>query len=177
MIDFPPHPLQPVPAVDYGRLAEMAEEIWKSYYPGIITMEQCDYMLERMYSEDQISSDIARGIVYCWITDQERDWGFAAFGPLQQGNICEIHKIYLLDAARGRGLGKSAMIAIETHAAGAGATELELRVNRENTGAIAFYEAFGFRRHAEDCKDIGNGYVMDDFILRKRILSGHDLSS
>jgi ribosomal protein S18 acetylase RimI-like enzyme len=47
---------------------------------------------------------------------------------------------------------------------GLGGTALELNVNKKNP-AILFYEHLGFYREKEVVIDIGNGFVMDDYIM------------
>jgi ribosomal protein S18 acetylase RimI-like enzyme len=39
-----------------------------------------------------------------------------------------------------------------------------LNVNRFNP-AVSFYEKYGFRTVKEEVIDIGNGFVMDDFVM------------
>ena len=50
------------------------------------------------------------------------------------------------------------------NAAAGGAREVHLRVNKANRRAIAAYERAGFRLDRPDVRDIGGGFVMDDFI-------------
>jgi diamine N-acetyltransferase len=57
------------------------------------------------------------------------------------------------------------------HAARAGARRLILRVNRHNRVALSAYAKFGFRVYAEDVLDIGNGFVMDDFLMELQLCS------
>ena len=49
-----------------------------------------------------------------------------------------------------------------------GGTELELNVNKYNS-AIAFYKKKNFRIIKEELIDIGEGYVMDDYVMRKAL--------
>jgi len=49
------------------------------------------------------------------------------------------------------------------------ASGLELRVNRANSTAIAAYQRNGFETVAELCSEIGEGYVMDDFVMRRAL--------
>ena len=44
---------------------------------------------------------------------------------------------------------------------------MTLRVNRNNINAVAAYERFGFGIVATNKKDIGGGYVMDDYLMLK----------
>ena len=59
-----------------------------------------------------------------------------------------------------------ALAEIASLVAAAGASSLELRVNRGNVAAIGFYRKNGFTVHAEDRREIGNGFVMDDYLMR-----------
>jgi ribosomal protein S18 acetylase RimI-like enzyme len=43
-----------------------------------------------------------------------------------------------------------------------------LNVNKRNI-AIRFYESIGFAITNEEVIDIGNGFVMDDFVMEKTI--------
>jgi ribosomal protein S18 acetylase RimI-like enzyme len=42
-------------------------------------------------------------------------------------------------------------------------------VNKRNPGAISFYKAAGFTIAREAVFDIGSGFVMDDYIMEKRL--------
>jgi ribosomal protein S18 acetylase RimI-like enzyme len=44
---------------------------------------------------------------------------------------------------------------------------LMLAVNKHNRNAIAAYNKYGFRIAESVVKDIGGGFVMDDYIMRK----------
>jgi len=52
----------------------------------------------------------------------------------------------------------------------AGATALQLNVNRMNAAKI-FYEKLGFTVLYEEDIAIGNGYFMNDYIMEKKIES------
>jgi ribosomal protein S18 acetylase RimI-like enzyme len=45
---------------------------------------------------------------------------------------------------------------------------LTLNVNRDNS-ALYFYEKMGFLKIGEENIPIGNGYLMEDFILEKKL--------
>ena len=44
-----------------------------------------------------------------------------------------------------------------------------LNVNRNNTKAIRAYERAGWHVAEEIVADIGNGYVMDDYVMSKQL--------
>lgn len=149
-------------------LREMARLIWPVAYAGIIPTSQIDYMLEWMYAEETIRREIAEeSIAYHWIIADGEKIGFLAAGPISGGEPCALHKCYLLPDRQRCGHGGSAIRALATLVSAAGATSLVLRVNRHNTPAIAFYRKNGFDVHAEDCRTIGGGFVMDDYLMRR----------
>ena len=84
----------PVGPGDVERIAALAREIWFAHYPGIIGIEQIEYMLRQRY---------------------------------------------------------------------------EPSLNRNNRSAIAAYGKHGFEIRDTAVKDIGGGFVMDDYIMEKRL--------
>lgn len=147
----------------------MAARIWPIAYGAILSQAQLDYMLDWMYSPQALRRDIAGGVSFLWITKGGERIGFFAHGPVLPDLRCELHKCYVLPTAQGQGYGSAAMEMLLQQLSTLGATMVDLRVNRHNAPAIGFYKKNGFYLLAEDCKDIGGGYVMDDFILRKNL--------
>jgi ribosomal protein S18 acetylase RimI-like enzyme len=49
-----------------------------------------------------------------------------------------------------------------------GIETIELNVNKYNS-AVSFYEKMGFERIREMVLDIGQGYVMDDYVMQLRL--------
>jgi len=145
----------------------MAREIWPAAYGQMISAEQIDYMLGWMYAPQRLLAEITDGIAYRWIVRDGERIGFAAFGPVRHGAACPLHKCYLLPSSQGYGAGSEAMVLLCAEAAAAGATRLDLRVNRHNTPAIGFYLKNGFAITGEDCLDIGGDFAMDDYLMGK----------
>jgi diamine N-acetyltransferase len=69
---------------------------------------------------------------------------------------------------QGKGVGKAFVNAIADIARRNNNDKLLLNVNRYNK-AILFYEAIGFTKLREEDIDIGNGYLMEDYIMLKNI--------
>ena len=44
--------------VDIPQIQELAKKSWNSAYQNIISQDQIDYMLQQMYSEEEISSHL-----------------------------------------------------------------------------------------------------------------------
>lgn len=153
---------------DAEAIAEMAARIWPSAYGAILAPEQIAYMLDRMYAPEQLRRDVAEGVGFFWVLHRGKRTGFLAAGPVS-GGIGPLHKCYLLPEAQGQGIGSAALALLCGRLASAGAKTVELRVNRHNAAAIAFYRKNGFAIHAEDCRPIGGGYAMDDYLMRREL--------
>ncbi|MEX2580968.1 MAG: GNAT family N-acetyltransferase [Verrucomicrobiales bacterium] len=146
---------------------EMARRIWPDAYREIISEAQIRYMLDRMYSPSVIAREIeAESIRYFWIVGGDEKLGFLAAGPFEAERRSFLHKCYVLPAFVNRGHGSRGLSLLIAKLREASATGIELRVNRGNARAIAFYRRNGFAIVAEDCLDIGAGFAMDDFVMR-----------
>lgn len=153
-----------------AEIAGMARRIWPDAYRGIISEEQIDYMLGWMYAPEEIAREITEeGVRYFWIGSSGENVGFLSVGPVRPRERAYLYKCYLLCENHGRGIGSRALGALVDFLAEAGISELELRVNRHNSTAISFYEKNGFLTVAEDRADIGGGFAMDDFIMRRAV--------
>jgi ribosomal protein S18 acetylase RimI-like enzyme len=159
--------LSPVASDELPLVSEMAARIWPEAYRDIITPEQIQHMLTSMYSSEAMIKDIAEGISYDWILCEDEPVGFLAAGPVRYGVECYLHKCYVMPEAQGSGSGKAALQLLFARLREAGTPLLKLRVNRKNSRAIGFYQSFGFSIEAEDVLEIGEGYVMDDYIMAK----------
>lgn len=75
--------------------------------------------------------------------------GFATYAQFRGGDgyrLTQEHAIYLSEAARGRGLGKALLSAVEDHAREAGNYALIAGISGENAGGLGFHQAMGFQQ-------------------------------
>ena len=157
---------------DLPAISELAGVIWRACYPGIITHEQIDYMLARMYSLDVLRDEIrSQGIRYDQLQVDGKPAGFASYGPTAEAGVMKLHKLYLLPELHGRGLGSRLLRHVECEVHSKGARRLILSVNKRNTQAIAAYQRNGFITADSVVTDIGGGFVMDDYIMAKELAS------
>lgn len=148
-------------------VSQLAREIWRDHYIPIIGAGQVEYMLERFQSIDAIQSQLAVGYVYFLLQSGHRAFGYFSILALPAQNTLQISKLYVRKQYRDLGLGKRIMTFIEQICQLENLEQLQLTVNRHNSAAIRFYLHNGFIHTNSQVLDIGNGYVMDDFIMCK----------
>ncbi|MEM1294314.1 MAG: GNAT family N-acetyltransferase [Verrucomicrobiota bacterium] len=161
---------QPASPGDAIVVRQMAEEIWYLCYPGIITQQQIDFMLDWMYAPEKLADEIADPeIEFGFLVQDDDAVGYASYGPENPGDrkAGHLHKFYLHPRKHGQGLGSAALREIIRLARSQGYESLSLRVNRANQAAVRCYEHCDFVIEREVCSDIGNGFVMDDFWMSR----------
>lgn len=70
----------------------------------------------------------------------------------------------MVPESKGKGLGKFALNYLKNHVSENDNERIILNVNKYNN-AKDFYESQGFKVYEEGVFDIGNGYVMDDYLM------------
>jgi GNAT superfamily N-acetyltransferase len=150
---------------DVPLIQELTNQIWPATYLSILTQEQIDYMIAEMYSTEELTRQLHAGITFLLLWDGDHAIGFAAYDIAAAG-LCKLHKIYLHPAYQGKGAGKFLINTVINNVTEAGGQLLELNVNRYNK-ARYFYEKVGFEICEEKDINIGNGYWMNDFVMRK----------
>jgi len=161
--------ITPATTDDIGEVQRLADEIWHRHYPGIITVEQIDYMLGVGYSRDALAKfldDANAGLALA-----RRDGvpvGFVAWRP-DAGGAMKLERLYVLPQYHGEGIGRALIDHVVSHARTARCSSLRLNVNRGNAKAIRAYERCGFAILESGDFPIGNGFVMEDFIMVRDI--------
>lgn len=125
-------------------------------------------MLELMYSSESLLKQMEEQhheFILCY--DGNKAVGFASFSNVGEG-MFKLHKIYILPDRQGRGIGRFMIDHIIRAIREKGAVALDLNVNRHNPARF-FYERLGFEIIREEDIDIGNGYWMNDFVMRKQL--------
>ena len=150
---------------DIPLIRDLAEKSWKSAYAELLSKEQIDYMLAEMYSVEEISAHLQnRNYHYYLILNENIAEGFIGFEHHYEPKTTKLHRIYLLENAKGKGFGKTALNFIKKQTSESGDSRIILNVNKENS-AKSVYESQGFNIYEEGVFDIGNGFVMDDYLM------------
>lgn len=146
------------------RTAEMASDIWHECFEGIISDEQIDYMVDNYQSFAAIKRQVSAENYeyYNFVLDGTRIGYFAV--AVQPDSTLFLSKLYIYKQYRGNGYASRAFEFIKQLAKQKSCKSIWLTVNRHNYGAIKVYEAFGMKVIREQVTDIGNGFVMDDYV-------------
>lgn len=148
---------------------DLAYQIWPSTFATILTEKQIDYMLTWMYSLEKLKSCHAAGHVFYSVEWKGEAVGFFHLqkNEPETGDL-RIHKLYLLPNLQGTGLGRKMINEIDGLGQKWGLNQLHLNVNRFNK-ATQFYLHLGFQIERSEDIDIGEGYLMEDYVLTKSI--------
>lgn len=150
-------------------VACLAREIWNEHYPPIIGQAQVDYMLQKFQSEAAITAEMASGARYFLMLYQGGPAGYFAFRPELEERRMFLSKLYVRRKLRRRGLARHALKFVEEECRRLGLNRIYLSVNKYNEPAIAAYQRLGFDKAGARVVDIGGGFVMDDWIMEKRL--------
>lgn len=155
---------------DIKTIQEITNITWPITYGEILSQTQLDYMLGLFYSHEALAKQIEnKEQLFYLILDSEAVIGFIGIEHQYKNEaITKIHKIYLLPETQGKGYGKKVFDFIEELALENNSKQLLLNVNRFNT-ALNFYKKLGFEIKETVDIEIGNGYLMEDYVMGKTL--------
>lgn len=157
---------------EQARLAELAERIWTDYWPALIGADQTRYMIDQFQSLPAIRRDMAEHAYEYWFVraaDDGRVVGYTG-GHVEPGtNRFFVSKIYLLPEERGKHFASAIIRFYEHLCRERGLDALYLTVNKGNELGIRAYLGNGFKTIEAVESPIGEGFVMDDYIMEKRV--------
>lgn len=154
--------LIPASEGDISTISDLAKTIWNQYYPEIISQEQIDYMLEKMYSAESLKEQLTKkGHLFYFIRYDKHNLGFISVHRESEYNWF-INKFYLDQRQAQKGMGTAAFDELLKIIP---AEKISLTVNRQNYKSINFYFKNGFKIDRVADFDIGNGFVMNDFVM------------
>jgi len=168
---------------DRDFIRSVSERTWPSTYGHIISQAQIDFMLDWMYSDASLEKQMHTGCEFYIASIKKENglWdavGFCSVSPEEEeeNNSTEkvagskahkLNKLYVLPSSQGTGAGKALLNKSIEVAKAAGSSSIFLQVNKLNN-AYTFYLKKGFIKEREFKFDIGNGFFMDDYVMRLR---------
>lgn len=162
--------LDPLTEAGFGTVAALADTIWRSHYGTMISMAQIDYMLDGRYTADNLRRYVDSDARWLWLLRVDGEAvGYCSCSLGEGDDEMKLEQLYLLPALHGRGLGGRMLRHVEAMCRARRRNVLWLTVNKGNAGSIAVYRKAGFTVRCEAVFDIGHGYVMDDYVMEKRL--------
>ncbi len=152
-----------------SEVVELAREIWTDHYAPIIGQAQVNYMLDKFQSERAIAAQLEDGYEYYTVSHGGRIVGYLAIVPDADTNMLMISKIYVLSSEHDQGFGRAMLEFAQDICRERRISTLYLTVNKNNKNSIAWYIRMGFKNVGSIVKDIGGGFLMDDYRMEKII--------
>ena len=166
--------LDAMTAADFEALARLGEAIWRAHYTRIIGSAQIDYMLAGRYAPEKLSLYLNADNRWLMLLRSDsptgsRAVGYCSYALTENHAEMKLEQLYLLPELHGKGLGRLMLRHVEEQARAQGRNILTLQTNKRNAAAIVFYRKAGFTVREEAVFDIGNGFVMDDYVMEKAL--------
>lgn len=153
---------------DIGTICEIANKTWFITYKNILSTKQLDYMFEMMYSETALEHQlIDKKHVFFIAFISDEPLGYVSIEK-QNDDLYHLHKLYVIPDCQSKGVGKALIKVAFNYARKTSKNKecsVELNVNRHNR-ALDFYLKMGMHINREGDFDIGNGFYMNDYIMR-----------
>lgn len=154
--------LKAVTETEIEKISDLAKTIWQKHYPSIIGQAQVDYMLKTMYDAESLLNQInEKGQQFYLIENKNEAIGFVSITN-ENNNCWMLNKFYVLEEKAGKGSGTAIFEKLKKMIK---PKKIQLTVNRNNFKSINFYFKNGFKIDSVAQFDIGEGYIMDDFIM------------
>ena len=147
-------------------LSALAAEIWRAHYPGIISVAQIEFMLGQRYNLQLLREELTRTDLW-WdvLLVNGVMSGYASYYLTEAPREMKLDKLYFKPAVQRQGLGRKLTQHVMERSRQQGCNWLTLAVNRNNHTAIAAYRKWGFQVTATSLREIGDGFVMDDYLM------------
>ncbi|MDD4820132.1 MAG: bifunctional diaminohydroxyphosphoribosylaminopyrimidine deaminase/5-amino-6-(5-phosphoribosylamino)uracil reductase RibD, partial [Flavobacteriales bacterium] len=153
--------------------SSMAKTIWYECYREILSCEQIYYMLSKYLSVNVLSAQIRYENYHYYILQIDgKNAGY--LGIHAEKDRLFLSKLYILKSFRGEKIPTKVIYFLDDFCRKNNLEKIYLTVNKYNTHAYQVYEHLGFHQTDTAVTDIGNGYVMDDFIMERTVNEGVD---
>ena len=153
--------LKRVEQTDVPQLAALASEIWHQHFTPIIGEKQVEYMLDWFQDEEAMTRQLQEGMIYHMAFSGDEPVGYCACK--EDGDRLFLSKLYVKKAFRGKDVGR--LLFDKACSFGEGKRAVYLTVNKYNDNTIAIYKKMGFSVIDAVVTEIGEGFVMDDYIM------------
>ena len=157
-----------VESVDIPVLAQLASSVWHEFWVDILSFGQIEYMVEKFQSENAIREQIkSENYTYFFIKAEGETIGYV--GLSLKPDYLFLSKLYILHTYRHCGYGSKVFELIKNFTYEHNYDRIRLTVNKHNTNAIEAYLGWNFETISSFETEIGEGFVMDDYIMEYKL--------
>jgi len=149
-------------------IREVAAEVWPRTFADILSAEQIKYMMKMMYAPEVMEKELTDGMHFELLKIAGQPAGYIVYSAYDKiPGAAKLHKVYLKHQFHGAGIGQKMLDHAQEQCRKQNFKCVILAVNKHNERAIKAYKRNGFATIESVCVDIGNGFFMDDYIMRK----------
>ena len=149
--------------------ADLAEIIWTEHFTPLIGSAQVAYMIEKFQSVPAVTDQIKHGYRYYLMKCDGVSVGYTAILSQPMEKSLFLSKIYVEKSYRGKHFTSQTVTFLKEICRKEGLKKIRLMVNKGNHSSIAVYEHLRFIKVRDVVTEIGEGYVMDDYIMEATI--------
>ena len=153
--------------VEHNQIKELsgfAKDVFIDYYHDLIGLDQSLYMAEKFLSDRAIEDLMNNNAVFNMIKTNDEIIAFDEY--LKEDDRIFLSKLYVHKNHRHQGIGKKLLEECIEYGKDNNCKCIYLTVNKNNTDSINTYKHLGFKIIEAVVNDIGNNYVMDDYIMQ-----------
>ena len=150
------------------KIVDLADTIWRECYKGILSDEQIEYMVDRYQSDNVVTKKmINEGYEFYLINNGSTVIGFVSF--LKEDNQLLLTNLYILQQYREKGYCELVIDKVIKNCKETDIDRVVITLNKMNEEGIKLYTNMGFAKTKEDIQDIGNGFIIDNYLLEKQL--------
>ncbi len=151
-----------------NEVSDFAICVWHEYFPFLLSDQQIDYMCD-LFNTPSVMMDNITNHHYQYYGVYHQDTMIGYIALQDHPSYLFLSKLYLSAAAIGQGHARAMMDFVIEEAKSRGYHSIQLTCNKYNQHSLDVYHHYGFTIIDADQTDIGNGFIMDDYIMEKVI--------
>lgn len=132
---------------DLEAVQQLLVETWHHTYDHIYGVDRVVEITSEWHSVPVLRKRLSQPQSEFVLADTGQELLGMAFASTTDGKVVNLHQLYILPAAQGRGAGRALLTEIEQ--CFPQASHVRLEVEAANTNAIGFYQAHGFKQVGE----------------------------
>lgn len=143
--------------------SDFATEVFVKYYTPINGVKHAQYMAEMFLSKKAIKNLIDEGAIFKFVMKENKPIAYIEYK--KEETRVFLSKFYVHEDYRGQGIGNFMFQDLIEYTKSISLNKIYLTVNKHNTKSYELYLHKSFKVIDSVETDIGNNYIMDDYIM------------